>query len=82
MPYIRATITEEAVIKYFDYLLEGNDVQRWELPGTHSFNFLLKHSLGGGGVASLRADPQGKCHAQMLLSHPVPVPAALAAELN
>lgn len=80
VPYIRASITEEAVAKYFAYLLKG-DVQRWELPGTHSFNFLLRHSLGGGGVASLRADPQGKCHAQMLLAHPVTVPKAIADSL-
>lgn len=81
-PYIRAAVTAEAVAEYFSYLLKGSDVQRWELPGTDAFNFLLKHSLGGGGVASLRADPQGKCHAQMLLSYPVPVPRALAAQLN
>ncbi len=77
MPYIRAAMTADTVAKHFAYLLEG-DVQRWELPGTNSFNFLLRHSLGGGGVASLRADPQGKCHAQMLLDHPVTVPKDLA----
>ena len=30
---------------------------------------------GGGGVASLRYDPQGKAHAQMLMDFPVKVPA-------
>ena len=31
---------------------------RFELPGVYGFNFLLKNALGGGGVASLRSDPQ------------------------
>ena len=34
--------------------------------------------LGGGGVASLRNDPQGKGYAQLLLDHPIQVPRALA----
>ena len=33
----------------------------------NGFNFLLHNSLGGGGVASLRSDPQGKAYGQMLL---------------
>jgi len=31
---------------------------RFELPGIGGLNFVLSHSLGGGGVASLRIDPQ------------------------
>jgi hypothetical protein len=41
-------------------------------------NILLHEVLGGGGVASLRNDPQGKGYAQLLLEYPVPVPASLA----
>ena len=33
--------------------------------------------LGGGGIASLRQDPQGKAYAQMLLDFPVRVPKSL-----
>ena len=33
----------------------------------NAFNFLLRDVLGGGGMASLRYDPQGKTYAQMLL---------------
>jgi hypothetical protein len=36
--------------------------------------------LGGGGVASLRADPQGKGYAQLLLSEVVALPRTLAAQ--
>ena len=31
---------------------------RFELPGIGAFNFVLKNSLGGGGVSSIRLDPQ------------------------
>jgi len=52
-------------------------VQRFDLPGSHAINFLLHDVLGGGGTASLRNDPQGKAYAQILLEHPIPVPAGL-----
>ena len=35
--------------------------------------FLIKNSLGGGGMASLNVDPQGKAYAQQLLEYPIPV---------
>lgn len=76
LPWIRAALTTDAVKAYFAHLCKG-DVSRWDLPGTHAVNFLLENALGGGGIASLRADPQGKCFAQMLLDYPVPVPASL-----
>ena len=41
---------------------------------------MLERALGGGGVASLRHDPQGKAYAQMLLDMPVVVPAAWTAK--
>lgn len=75
LPAIRAALTEEAVQRYFSHLIEG-PVERFEWPGIHGLNFLLRHALGGGGIASLRNDPQGKAYAQMLLDYPVPVPVA------
>ena len=56
-------------------------VERFLLPGSNAINFLLHDALGGGGVASLRNDPQGKGFAQLLLSMSIPVPAALAEAL-
>ena len=50
------------------------------MPGLNAFNFLLDEVLGGGGVASLRNDPQGKSYAQILLQMPVRIPAALLEE--
>ncbi|MGR3549011.1 AtuA-related protein [Pseudooceanicola sp.] len=40
-------------------------------------NFLLHEALGGGGIASVRIDPQGKGFAQMLLDIEIPVPAEI-----
>jgi hypothetical protein len=54
----------------------GNSVERYELPGIQALNFVLRDALGGGGIASLRFDPQGKAYAQQLLDMPVRVPAA------
>ena len=83
-PYIRAALSEAAVANWFAHLFDGGKgrVERFDLPGTHALNFLLHDALGGGGVASLRNDPQGKALAQMLLEYPVPVPAAIAREVG
>ncbi len=77
LPYIRAAITEEAVSHWFAHLVTGA-VQRYDLPGINAINFLLQEALGGGGIASVRMDPQAKAYAQMLLDHPVPIPADMA----
>ena len=84
LPYLRAVLTPEAVRYYFAHLLAGGEngrVERWELPGSGSFNFLLYNALGSGGAASLRTDPQGKAFAQMLLDFPVTIPALLASSI-
>ena len=83
MPLIRAALTPRAVAEWFAHKL-GPDgrVERFDLPGLPAVNFLLHHALGGGGMASIANDPQGKAYAQMLLEFPVPVPASLAAALE
>lgn len=73
MPLLRQALTEEAVAAYFSHILTGA-VQRFELPGINALNFLLHGALGGGGMASLRYDPQGKALAQMMLDMPIAVP--------
>ena len=84
LPYLRAALTESAVAEYFNHVLdpETGKVSRWELPGINGFNFLLENSLGGGGIASLRIDPQGKAFAQQLLDFPIPVSQAIADQIN
>ena len=78
LPYIRSALTEDTVKAYFAHLCDGA-VERFDLPGSHALNFLLHESLGGGGIASVRIDPQGKGFAQMLLDIEIPVPVDLAA---
>jgi hypothetical protein len=70
---LEAQLTPEAVKDYMAHVVEGT-VERYDWPGLNGFNFILNASLGGGGVASLRYDPQGKAHAQMLMDFPVKVP--------
>ena len=81
LPYICNTLTEQLVTERFAHFLNNTDagnVERFTLPGSNAINFLLHDVLGGGGVASIRNDAQGKGYAQLLLSCPVPVPAAIA----
>ncbi|MDG9931110.1 MULTISPECIES: DUF1446 domain-containing protein [unclassified Pseudomonas] len=83
LPWIAEALGKEAVVDWMSHVLDPQvgRVERWYLPGSHSLNFLLENALGGGGVASLRIDPQGKAFAQQLLEFPVPVPQALADRL-
>ncbi len=84
LPYIKSALTEQAVAQYMTHTLcpDHGKVTRWDLPGIHAVNFLLEHSLGGGGVASLRIDPQGKAFAQQLLQYPIPVSKSIADEVS
>ncbi|HCV3302504.1 TPA: DUF1446 domain-containing protein [Acinetobacter baumannii] len=77
LPWIRAALTEQSVASYMQHVLDAEKgrVIRYELPGLNALNFMLENALGGGGVASLRIDPQGKAFAQQLLDMPVKVPA-------
>jgi hypothetical protein len=57
-------------------------VERYYLPGSGAFNFLLKGALDGGCTTSLRFDPFGKSAAQDALDIPIPVPATLVPDLG
>lgn len=84
LPYIVAALTEAAVSERFAHFLADTSpgsVERFILPGAHAINFLLHDVLGGGGVASIRNDPQGKGYAQLLLSCAIPIPETLAATI-
>lgn len=75
VPILRRSLSPEAVAAYLSHLAAGF-VEIFEWPGLDGFNILLHEGLGGGGIASLRHDPQGKALAQILLDMPVAVPAA------
>jgi hypothetical protein len=73
VPILRDQLTEERVADWLAHRIEG-PVRRYEVPGIHAFNFVLREALGGGGISSLRFDPQGKAYAQQLLDIPIRVP--------
>ncbi len=79
LPYIASALSEKAVAERFSHFLNG-PVERFYMPGISALNFVLHDVLDGGGVASLRNDPQAKCYAQILLDHLIPVPAQLIQE--
>jgi len=89
LPYIYAALNEQAVAERFAHFLpEGATqqslcyVERYLMPGTHAINFLIHDVLGGGGMASIRNDAQGKGFGQLMLDASIPVSAAIAAEVN
>jgi hypothetical protein len=81
LPVLDAEVTEQTVARYFAHRIEG-PVTRWRLPGIDGFNFVLRQALGGGGMASLKADPLAKAFAQMLLDMPVRIPSGLLSKTD
>ncbi|OPB00089.1 terpene utilization protein AtuA [Pseudomonas fluorescens] len=84
LPWIAEALTPEVIVDWMGHVLDPQHgrVERWYLPGSHSLNFLLENALGGGGIASLRIDPQGKAFAQQLLEIPIAVPQHIADQLT
>jgi hypothetical protein len=87
LPYIYAALSESVVSERFAHFLppqahSGVYVERYLMPGTHAINFLLHQVLGGGGMASIRNDAQGKGYGQLLLDAKIPISRDLAANLS
>ncbi|MCJ7960039.1 MAG: DUF1446 domain-containing protein [Pseudomonas sp.] len=84
LPWIAEVLTPQVIVDWMSHVLDPfhGRVERWYLPGSHSLNFLLENALGGGGIASLRIDPQGKAFAQQLLEIPIAVPQHIADQLK
>jgi hypothetical protein len=84
-PWIWAKLTESEVARRFAHFLKGpkgeGKVERFWMPGPGAMNLLLHNVLGGGGVASLRNDPQAKGYSQILLQTPIPIPRSMAESL-
>ncbi len=77
LPWISAVLTSPYVASRFAHFMASPAIDRFELPGLPALNFVLHNVLAGGGVASLRNDPQAKGYAQILLDTPVAIPASL-----
>ncbi|KAJ3277700.1 hypothetical protein HK104_003043, partial [Borealophlyctis nickersoniae] len=70
-----AHLTPHVIRSYMSHLMDAEGrVVRYEVPGVWGVNFVLTRALGGGGLASLRVDRQGKTYAQMVLGMEVDVP--------
>lgn len=74
LPLLRDQLSAELVADYMSHRVSGC-VTRYDVPGVDALNFVLRDALGGGGIASLRFDPQGKAYAQQLLDLSLRVPA-------
>ncbi len=71
-PILVKEVTAERVKAHFSEICHG-EVERFELPNLGALNFLLHHSLGGGGTLSLKTDAQGKTLSSALLRMEVDV---------
>lgn len=72
-PILVREVTAARVKEHFKEICKG-DVERFELPNLGALNFLLHHSLGGGGTLSLMTDAQGKTFSTALLRMTIDVP--------
>ena len=81
LPFITQALSEQVVGERFAHFIEADDkvgsVHRYLLPGSNAINFLIDGVLGGGGVASIRSDAQGKGYAQLLLATPISISQSL-----
>ena len=85
LSYIYAALTEQAVAKRFAHFIQSSaetPVERYLMPGCDGINFLIHDVLGGGGMASLRNDSQGKGYGQLLLDAQIPVSAKIARQVG
>lgn len=70
---LRQHLTADRVARFFAHYVRGQ-ARRYSVPGISGFNFVLEEALGGGGIASLRIDPQGKCFGPLLLDLELALP--------
>lgn len=74
LPWIAKVLTTDYVADRFSHFMTTPAIDRFYMPGLPALNFLLHNALGGGGIASLRNDPQAKAYAQVLLDTPISIP--------
>ena len=86
LPFIWNTLSEQSVADRFSHFIDSgadaSKIQRYYLPGSYAINFLIDDVLGGGGIASIRNDPQGKGYAQILLTCLIEIPSKIADQLS
>ncbi|WP_208722285.1 acyclic terpene utilization AtuA family protein [Rhodococcus qingshengii] len=75
-PYLVQQLTSESLARKLDGIAAGG-IERYLVPGIRGLNFVLKDSLGGGGMRSMLPDPLGKSMAQRVLALKISIPARL-----
>jgi len=80
-PILVREVTEARVKDHFASICLG-DVERFELPNLGALNFLLHHSLGGGGTLSLMTDAQGKTFSTAMLRMEIDISEAEGRQLG
>ena len=71
--WLATNLTRTAVADFLRPMGVGQ-VTRYEIPGLHSFNFVVDHALAGGASRSLRLDTQGKALGVVLLEMKIRAP--------
>lgn len=79
--FLVKTLTADYMKWMFKEICKGK-VIRYELPNILGLNFLLEHSLDGGGTRSLKLDAQGKTFAQAFLNQRIRVSRKLLVGLD
>jgi hypothetical protein len=80
-PILVREVSAVRVKQHFTGICKG-EVERFELPNLGALNFLLHHSLGGGGTLSLMTDAQGKTFSTALLRMVIDIPDEEAQQLE
>jgi len=65
-PILRDSLTVDLVRAQFKDLVRGS-ITRYDLPKMWGMNFVMESALGGGVSMTLRADPQGRAFATLML---------------
>ena len=74
IPYIWHSLTEKKLRETFQHFLGSKSkIERFYLPGSNAINILISDVLDGGGMASIRNDPQAKGFAQILLMQKISI---------
>ena len=73
LDHLKSVLTPGRIAAHFAEVATGA-VRRYEAPGLSALNFVIEDALGGGGMASMRLDAQGKAYGQRALEMLIPVP--------
>lgn len=81
LPYIWDALNDATLQTIYGHVVKGR-IEKFLLPGSHAINLLMHDALAGGGIASLRNDPQAKGFSQLLLNCLVRIPESMNKELK